>query len=550
MKHLDQANSKLNCTEFPKNQCGGKSKLTEHILFRKLIYHSSPLLEKLCREALEEEWDALSAKAEECSTAPSGCTEENKLLGLCSKAKNSENHKAFGALLELPNLIPNTQAMMQVFLLCLLSMLSEYVYTAIPALPIVVLTGVSNAPLVLETIIQMFVPLRKWHNARGKKVIRPYILKPVIKLGQTSPSVSKEDYFPKLIRHSDDEKGKLAYLVGPIIAVDTIPSTIIDVLITAHLCLPILCGKWTRKIPSRQKIMMDGALFQSFDPDILRTIQKYIRLIQSELLHFLQSCRQKKQRKKLISLMESFFPSAQNGRFIKVIDTDPTVRIWSMALSCLRSLLKFAKKQHWIRKKEANDFFCLAWAAVLPESAPNSPVSMPDVNVPACWDSKTIFYTFLESYVNANLNHISSAGKNLIVDADTVALVKQLSDLSYLIFPRFALANAYKAYIIERDGVVPDNPDRRLNHLLRDEWGIRIKTENNNISWRYTFYSKGCAPESRKEKLECIGFPIEELPDEIQRMLENIASTNSNTDVSIGETELSVCDAEKDNTLR
>lgn len=45
--------------------------------------------------------------------------------------------------------------------------------------------------------------------------------------------------------------------------------------------------------------------------------------------------------------------------------------------------------------------------------------------------------------------------------------------------------------------------------------GIAVKTEGEDISWRFAFYRKGQAPAGLKEKLPCLAFPLAQLPPEV-----------------------------------
>lgn len=59
------------------------------------------------------------------------------------------------------------------------------------------------------------------------------------------------------------------------------------------------------------------------------------------------------------------------------------------------------------------------------------------------------------------------------------------------------------------------------------EWQIELRTEGDDITWRYKFYAKGQAPKGEKEKLPCIGIPVRRLPEEIRKLLPDGSDSGS-----------------------
>ena len=50
-------------------------------------------------------------------------------------------------------------------------------------------------------------------------------------------------------------------------------------------------------------------------------------------------------------------------------------------------------------------------------------------------------------------------------------------------------------------------------------WGVPVKTEGDDISWRFPYYDPETVPEKQRSKLPCLGFPVDMLPDNIQKWI-------------------------------
>ena len=460
-------------------------------------------------------------------TVELGDVEASKYAKLLRKTASKARQNAFVTLIGLPRIIENNSIGWSMFLLCLLSVVADVVIGTLPSFPIIVLKGLTTAPRALRVIVEAFSPFR---DLTGKKsrIKRPAIIEAATSLGSTSISTDPVDYFGGTVRVNGCGKLKawLPPALVPIVVATNAPTAIASTLLASSpLALLIFCGS-SKINSSRFTFRWDGTAFETFDLDFLDRVAAQMSIIQSELLCFAEFIRAKKgRRNRIIEGMADFYPVAHSGRFTKVLDANPEVRIWAAALSTLRELLRFASdKAGWCSREEAERWLSDAWTAVLPESSPTPPSE----NVVAVrGDSVGVFWDFLTGYVRDHLPLIADKPRS---DPAAIATLATFSDERYIVFPRRQLFAAYNTYLDQHGGApLSDAKDGiELAHLLHDVWALPIRTERNNneeagdrgdLTWRYQFYAKGTAPDGQRDKLPCIAIPQPALPDELRGLL-------------------------------
>ena len=110
---------------------------------------------------------------------------------------------------------------------------------------------------------------------------------------------------------------------------------------------------------------------------------------------------------------------------------------------------------------------------------------------------------------------------------EAVGVLHRLPDGPYLVFPRRLLFKAYISWLQDRCGDIPEQGGRwetQLQIMIMD-WGVPIKSEGKDVSWRFAFYRKGQAPDGLKEKLPCLAFPLTQLPPEVIAALKSAFGT-------------------------
>lgn len=446
-----------------------------------------------------------------------------------SKSKAKECRAAFHALLKAPRLLPNRTTGWKFLIQCLLAAMAGIVTAKIPGTPIVVLEGLTTIPVALRTLANCFTPFKKLKG--DGKIARPSCLESIVLMGSVQPSNDIADYIGGWLKpYGDKQPAWLPLFAVPVVIAPNVPDAIVKTILTSSpLAMPILCGKRSIK-SSRPIIHLSGEDFRSYDPEVIKKLDKHMPLIRAQLLSFAKYIRaSEKKREKLLETMPRYYPVAHAGKYVTTLDEHPEVVIWAAGLSVFEALLVYAsdKKRQWISKVDANQYLLEAWSAVLPESSPEPP-SPESASVSVRWDSLPVFWTFVREYLEANRDHIGAPDAKY--SADVVAGLQHTKGEEHLVFPRALLTKAYVDYIRAHDGSIPEgNFELDLARKLK-EWDTGLRTEGDDITWRYMFYAKGQAPKGEKDKLPCIGIPVRRLPEEIRELL--LAGSDSD---SVGE---------------
>lgn len=288
--------------------------------------------------------------------------------------------------------------------------------------------------------------------------------------------------------------------------------------------IPIIFGTDKALIGDRPTFKFDGTAFTTFNPEILKNLEKYSTLIQLELKSFVKWFRSKRTRQsRWLDEAEIFLPKSQRGQFVQ-FSTDVKDYALALAMSLLKQFLHFSivEKRSWLTEDEAQQFLTEYWRLVLPESAPVTSVGDDRPAGKWRWNDPLTFWTFLSAYIGEYAAKLSADGAP--VKRETVGVLHKLPDsISYLIFPQGALLQAYVSWLQERHIDIPQQSGRWETQVQSAimNWGIPVKHESRDISWRFAFYLKGQAPVGMQEKLACLAFPLDQLPPEIIAALES-----------------------------
>ena len=349
---------------------------------------------------------------------------------------------------------------------------------------------------------------------------RPTCLQAVVPLGATAPSCNMEKYLGGCCRLEWGEKVHFwlplcrAAILSPNLPL-SVRKQIMDF---SPLMLPLVLASG-KSAGTRPVFLLDGKQFQAYDRDQLSALQEICPVIQSQLASFAAWMRAKKKRqRKWIDGSADFLPTTRAGRFVQH-GSDDNTRVLSIALSLFRQFLRFASaKAGWITADEANRILSDYWLLILPESAPSGSSDGASLS----WDSSATFWRFLSDYIEESARSISTEGAP-VSGGIVGALHRLASGESFLIFPRTLLLQAYMGWLSAKGGRPLEQTGRweaQMQTAIQG-WGVPLKREGEDISWRFAFYQSHQAPQGLKEKLPCLAFPLDHLPQEIIRSLES-----------------------------
>lgn len=431
------------------------------------------------------------------------------------------NHrKALTAFLSAPNMFPAPHAGWQVLLLSLLAMFMDLAVQYLSGVPIVLMGQLAAIPDAMRTILGC-VHGPDVLKGSGFRLKRPCCLNTVVPLGAVTPSLHPEDYLGGHIRILNQKRFLwLPYRCTAFAVSVNVPRSVTKVIIGhSSLAIPFLC-ETKSPVPDRPALVLDGQALQSYDSDMLSDLQGRSDLIHAQLAMFSIWLRKKEKRwSRCVQDIEFFRPSVRSGRFVTPVMT-VDANLFSAAFAVLKHFLYFAAEvAGWISSDEAQAILLAAWNEVLPESCPSTNGNgMEKSN--GTWDTPFIFWDFLGSYLEAGREEISSSGAPC--PYGTPAVFHLLPEGCHLVIPRDRLAGEYVDFLSSKGISVPSIKKWEVT-LQRTilNWGVPVKTEGDDISWRFSYYDPKTITGKQKSKLPCLAFPTNALPDNLQKWIRN-----------------------------
>lgn len=443
-----------------------------------------------------------------------------------SSVKHKKLHQACVTFCLAHHVIEDTATAATIILLLLLSRIMDLALLKLPGVPVILVRPAMVIPAPLRALTGALCgPEEIW--GKGLHIRRPTCVEAVLSLGATAPPTDLEHYLGGYYRNY---YGKKQYLWLPLqntssILAPNLPRAVSKTVISySPLMIPIIFGTDKALIGDRPTFKFDGTAFTTFNPKILKNLEKCSTLIQLELESFVKWFRAKRTRQsRWLDEAEIFLPKSQRGQFVQ-FSTDVKDYALALAMSLLKQFLHFSivEKRSWLTEDEAQQFLTEYWRLVLPESAPVTRVGDDRPAGKWRWNDPLTFWTFLSVYIGEYAAKLSADGAP--VKRETVGVLHKLPDgISYLIFPRGALLQAYVLWLQERHIDTPQQSGRWETQVQSAimNWGIPVKHESRDISWRFAFYLKGQAPVGMQEKLACLAFPLDQLPPEIITALES-----------------------------
>lgn len=127
-----------------------------------------------------------------------------------------------------------------------------------------------------------------------------------------------------------------------------------------------------------------------------------------------------------------------------------------------------------------------------------------------------MFWNLLTHYLETGEVKIGEKGS-----PSTSALINDIGNERYLILPRSRFCNDLRANISNVDKVTNSQKlETWLPTHMRDVWNISVKTESNDISYRYKFYANESDSNKGKAKIPCLAIPWSQLPESIRLLLQ------------------------------
>ena len=353
--------------------------------------------------------------------------------------------------------------------------------------------------------------------------MRTSCLDAIVPLGAAEPESNPAAYLGGWVR---DWRGKKKRFWLPpwnqtVLFNRNIPSSLCTSLIRlSPLAVFVSVNPFTsREKEGRLLLRLDGQKLLAYDVQQLALLADKIEAIQFQISSFVQWFNHSKKRiHAWPRVLEEFRPRTIHGRFTSW-QSSPETSLYVSELAILKCFLYFlAKKQGLLTADEVNSILGMYWKLMLPKSVPSGSSE----STPLSWDSPATFWRFLNEYISESARSISTEGAP--VSGGIVGAFHRLaSGESFLIFPRTLLLQAYMGWLSAKGGRTLEQAGRWEAQVQAAilEWGVPLKREGEDISWRFTFYQSHQAPQGLKEKLPCLAFPLDQLPQEIIRSLES-----------------------------
>ena len=479
--------------------------------------HYEPLPpEEVAKQISKEDHQDVQSDLCSLDVVEVGSKEAKSTRKRLKKAPRKKRRKALRALCPAIGTFADAKAYWRLLLLGLLSLVMDLALPNLPGVPVILLENAIGIPHALLTVlVALHGPAML--KEKGCRLRRPYYLRAQVTVGSSSPSADMEDYLGGYVRVYGVKKflwipmACVMYAIAPNLP-ESVRKTAIE---RSPLAIPILCAN--PKVQGRPVLTFDAASFQQYDPARLKKLASHAKLIYAELTAFDHWIHKGRKRwSNCAAGIEQFLPKQRNGRFI-LMAPSAEATIMAMALSVFNTFLGYAYREGWIKAKAANAIIAEAWQQVLPESYPKMDVGNSDDTtadtpvVSGKWNEPAVFWPFLERYLQDRQQHIDLDGAPC--KRDTAAVVHNLADAAYLICPREQVAQSYAEHLRMNGIPLPEekNWETALQRSILN-WGVPVKTEKNDITWRFSFYEKDAA---EKAKVPCLAFPLTQLPETI-----------------------------------
>lgn len=404
------------------------------------------------------------------------------------KLSTKASRKALRQLLDFPNHVAEPQTGAKLLGLVMSAQAAPlYVVQAGTPLPSVQIVGMLRLPASIGDILRAVQGPEKWAGD-GWHLRRPWVIRALYRVGASGPEASVYRYAGGKLSTLMGEKKRFwaPYANCAVAFAPDLPAPVRQAILKASpLTVPISASAVDRQLAV--KLTVDGLSYRSpDDTPALRDASPVIR-------QFVRWLEKGDHAQRWVDAIRA------NGGGHNCSTAHGEHELWISALALVTLFLDWASRKAELLTEEAATALKVRYAAWLHPDGPQSPVDgAVDLAQPKA------FYDFLLAYLRDNADRVTEEPGH----ANTVARLHTVNKVApSLTLPRAATFKAYAA-----GGEAPADVD--LQRVLM-EAGVPLRTEGKDLSWRYTFYAKGQAPQGQREKLPCLSLPLAELPHEV-----------------------------------
>lgn len=197
--------------------------------------------------------------------------------------------------------------------------------------------------------------------------------------------------------------------------------------------------------------------------------------------------------------------------------------VWCLAyaLAAFQKFLDFSVSCDWISEEDAQAIFDRFRNAVFPSLPGTSEENSAAVQI----DYASRFWDFLEAFLSSSCGLVGPGEERTQA---TRAAITSIGQDFFLVLPRESALNEFRVWLDHHGIAWPSYGKTWAAKVQQDlmNAGVPLKTEKNDISFRYAFFAKGRAPEGSKEKLHCLAIPLPQLPDTLKELLHQQFGSN------------------------
>ena len=422
-------------------------------------------------------------------------TERIDLTAKADKLGTKASRKAIRHLLDFPNHLAEPQTGAKLLGLVTLAQAAPlYVVQAGTPLPSVQIVGMLRLPESVGDLLRAIQGSEKW-SGDGWHLRRPWLIQPLIRIGAASLETNTYKYVGgKAVQpYGPRVKFWAPYVDCAVAFAPDLPAPVRKAILKASpLTMPISASAADRQLVV--KISIDDLAYRSPDDvpalrDASPVVRRFVRWLEKggHAQRWVDAIR-----------------ANGGGRSCSLMRGER--ELWIAALALVILLLDWAaRKAGLLTEAEAEVLKNQYTAWLYPDG------SQPPVDGAVDLTQAEIFYRFLVAYLGNNANHvIEGPGR-----ADTIARIHTVNKTTpSLTLPRAATLEVYAA-----DREAPG--DVELQRALA-EAGVPFRSEKADVTWRYSFYARGQAPQGQREKLPCLSLPLAELPHEVLNQLTSL----------------------------
>lgn len=435
------------------------------------------------------------------------------------KPNREKMQHAFELIGAVDQLLEDGRVAVAAMLLGLLSRIMDVAFSYFSGAPIIFLDALPQIPNALRLLLDL-TQGEQYRSGSKWKLKRPHSISAKVPIGGYAPTSDVGAYVGGTYR---GKRFWVPFDSGAVLFAANTPGTVVkEITESSPFMIPFLCfdsGMSKKRADGRFVMKLKGDAFFTANETFLTELQDYEDLISVMFETFLGWFRKKKKRSDAWrGEIDAFRPMIRQGIYTqRVMDTE--MGYYAAALSLWKHFVLFASsKKGWISEQQAHESVIHFWRIVLPDSAPKNGILVDGQLIAESWDAPSVFWSFLVEYLKNGLNNIS--GLSMPRSEKTVGVLHQFSGQKYLIIPRMLLAEAYLLWLPKMHYPVESNSgfDVALQRAILS-WGIQLKTESKDITWRYAFYPQNAVPTGHTYKLPCLAFPTSQLPDAVAGVL-------------------------------